>query len=157
DFAEKLDRATSGKFQLSTDGFSPYRASMRETFRGKASYGQIVKVYAKTNDIGPGSRYSPGEVLNTYKVVLLGRPNEKRICTSHCERLNLQLRMSMRRFTRLTNGHSKKWENHEAAIALFFAYYNWCRVHQALKTTPAVANQITDHVWSVAELLKAIG
>jgi len=127
---------------------------MSDTFQGRASFAQLVKVYSKTPDgEGPESRYSPGQMVDTYKVVIIGRPNRKRVCTSHAERQNLTMRMTIRRLTRLTNAHSKKWVNHEAAVALYFAYYNFCRVHQTLKTTPAVAAGLTDHVWSLAELL----
>ena len=84
----------------------------------------------------------------------MGAPDKDRICTCHVERHNLTIRMTVRRLTRLTNAHSKKWENHDAALALFFAYYNFCRVHMTLKTTPAVKAGMTDHVWSLAELLR---
>ncbi|MFL5328898.1 MAG: hypothetical protein ACJ8C4_08270 [Gemmataceae bacterium] len=153
-FAWMLDEATSGKFQLTTDGYRPYRSAMSDTFQGRASFAQLVKVYSTTPDgVGPESRYSPGQVVDTYKVVIIGRPNKKRVCTSHAERQNLTMRMTIRRLTRLTNAHSKKWLNHEAAVALYFGYYNFCRVHQTLKTTPAVASGLTDHVWSLEELL----
>ena len=85
---------------------------------------------------------------------MAGAPDEDKICTSHAERHNLTIRMQIRRMTRLTNGFSKKWGNHEAALALFFAYYNFCRVHSTIKTTPAVAARLADHSWSVNELLE---
>lgn len=105
---------------------------------------------------GGGSRYSPGEVIDCYATPCIGSPDLEKTCTSHAERQNLNIRMQIRRMTRLTNGHSKKWENHDAALALYFAFHNFCRVHSTLKTTPAVAAGLTDHVWSVGELLAAI-
>jgi hypothetical protein len=85
----------------------------------------------------------------------MGNPDEDRICTSHAERQNLSMRMAIRRLTRLTNGHSKKWENHEAALALYFAYYNFCRVHSTIRQTPAMKTGLADHPWTVQELLAA--
>jgi hypothetical protein len=102
------------------------------------------------------SRYSPPVVIDYYTEVGLGNPDLKRASTSHAERKNLSIRMGMRRMTRLTNGHSKKWENHDAAFALWFTYYNWCRVHSTIKTTPAVEAGLTDEPWSVAELLERV-
>jgi hypothetical protein len=113
-------------------------------------------VYATPSGKGGQSRYSPGEVVDAYAVPCIGEPEMDDVCTSHAERQNLNIRMGIRRMTRLTNGHSKKWENHDAALALYFAYHNFCRVHTTLKTTPAVAAGLTDHVWSVAELLEEI-
>jgi len=102
-------------------------------------------------------RYSPGRVIDAYPVVWYGNPDEDKICTSHAERSNRTIRMQIRRFTRLTDAHSKKWENHEAALALFFCYYNYARVHMTLETRPAVQAGLADHVWSVAEMLANVG
>jgi transposase-like protein/IS1 family transposase len=166
EFADKLRRATHGRFQLSTDGFRPYRTAIREAFGPTVDYAQLVKVYSTPREDGPQARYSPGEVVETYAVVIIGRPDQDRICTSHAERANLTIRMTIRRMTRLTNAHSKKWANHGAAFGLYFAFYNFCRPHQTLteatwtgdgppvKTTPAMAAGLTDHVWTVAELLQ---
>ena len=115
---------------------------------------KLIKVYGNAPEEGGGQRYSPGQVIDAYPVICIGNPDEDRICTSHAERSNKTLRMQIRRLTRLTDGHSKKWENHEAALALFFAYYNYCRVHQTLKCTPAVQAGLTTRTWSVAELLE---
>ncbi len=159
EFAEKLRRATTGRFQLTTDGFTPYRSEMPFVFGPRIDFAQLVKVYASPQGENSQARYSPGDVVDTYSVTVTGEPDEDRICTSHAERGNLTLRMQIRRLTRLTNAHSKKWENHEAAMALFFAYYDFCRPHQTLteeaevKTTPAMKAGLTDHVWSVEELL----
>jgi IS1 family transposase len=156
-FSDKLRDATSGRFQLSTDGLGMYRPAVANAFGTGIDYAQLVKTYTSSNEVGTAARYSPGQVVHTHKVVLLGTPDEDRVCTSHIERQNLTMRMTLRRLTRLTNGHSKKWANHRAALALYFAYYNFCRVHATLKTTPAVAAGLTDHTWSVAELLVRIG
>jgi transposase-like protein/IS1 family transposase len=156
-FAEQLRRVTNSRFQLSTDGFSCYPNVVRAAFGWSVDYAQLVKVYAKSTDDGPGQRYSPGEVISTYHVIQLGNPAEDRICTSHAERSNKTIRMQIRRSTRLTDGHSKKWHNHGSALALFFAYYNFCRVHSTLKTTPAKAAGLTERPWSVKELLAKAG
>lgn len=157
-FVEKLRRATRpARFQLSTDGFTPYPGAVSEVFADQMDYGQIVKVFGPTAEQETAGRYSPGQILAVDRTPVIGKPDEDRICTSHCERQNKTLRMQMRRYTRLTDGHSKKWTNHEAAVALFVAYFNFCRIHMTLKTAPAVAAGITDHVWSVAELLDTVG
>ena len=167
-FAAKLAAATAGRFQLSTDGFRQYQTAIPLVFGNNIDFAQIVKTYGNTTETGTASRYSPGEVTAVHTVVIIGSPDDDRVSTSHAERQNLSIRMGVRRMTRLTNAHSKKWENHKAALALWFAYYNFCRVHTTLtdstraegepkrKTTPAMASGLTDHVWSVAELLEQI-
>jgi transposase-like protein/IS1 family transposase len=157
-FCKKLRAATTGRFQLSTDGYKPYLIAVWEAFRQGIDFAQLIKVYSTTgNKKSSATRYSPGEVIDAYAVPCLGTPDIDQVCTSHSERKNLSLRMAIRRWTRLTNAHSKKWANHEAALGLWFAYYNFCRVHMTLKTTPAVAAGLTDHTWTVAELLERIG
>ena len=132
-FAVKLARATNGRFQLSTDGFTPYRTAIPLVFGNGLDFAQLVKVYATPpQNTGAQTRYSPGEVIDTYSLIRTGEPDEDRICTSHAERANLTMRMTIRRLTRLTNAHSKTWRNHEAALALYFAYYNYCRSHMTL-------------------------
>jgi IS1 family transposase len=158
EFTEKLRRATRPyRFQLSTDGFTSYPGTVREVFGPNIDHGQIVKVFGPTAEQGTAGRYSPGQILSIDRTVIIGNPDQDRICTSHCERQNKTLRMQIRRYTRLTDGHSKKWANHEAAVALYLAYFNYCRVHSTIKTTPAKAAGITDHVWSVAELPETVG
>jgi len=110
-----------------------------------------IKVYGTPQD--DDRRYSLAEVISPEKVPVMGEPDPKRICTSHVERQNLTMRMQIRRFTRLTNVFSKKWENHWAALCLWFAYYNFCRVHQTLRVTPAMEAGLTGHIWKLAELL----
>jgi IS1 family transposase len=158
EFMEKLRRATRfTRFQLSSDGFTPYPGAVADVFGPTIDYGQIIKVFGNTTETGTAARYSPGEVTGTYKNCCTGSPDPDRICTSHAERANKTLRMQIRRLTRLTDGHSKKWENHRAAMAMFFAFYNYCRPHSSLgKTTPAMAAGLTDHVWTVGELLQQI-
>jgi len=159
-FSAKLKAATAGKFQLSTDGFAPYRTAMWDTFGPGIDFAQLVKVYGNPTEGGTAARYSPGEVIETHTVVCIGRPDEENVCTSHAERQNLTMRMTMRRLTRLTNAHSKKWDNHRAMLALYFAYYNFCRDHTTLherngkKCTPAMESGLADRVWTVGELLQ---
>jgi IS1 family transposase len=153
-FIEGLRLATSRRrFQMTTDGFAPYVSSIQNTLSDRASFAQLIKVYRATPE--GERRYSPAEVVSTEVVPVLGEPNPRNICTSHVERQNLTMRMQMRRFTRLTNAFSKKWENHWAALALWFAFYNFCRVHKTLRVTPAMEASIADHIWSVRELLEA--
>ncbi|HEX3152357.1 MAG TPA: IS1 family transposase [Gemmataceae bacterium] len=155
-FAGKLAEATTGHFQITTDGFKPYKTAIPSAMSG-ADFAQLVKTYATKDD----HRYSPGEVNGTIKTPVNGNPDPDRITTSHVERQNLTVRMGNRRMTRLTNAFSKKWANHEAMLALGFAYYNFCRPHQTLteandkiKTTPAMAAKLEDHVWTLAELVE---
>jgi transposase-like protein/IS1 family transposase len=154
-FTKKLDRATwDNRFQISTDGFASYRDTITHELGHKGiDFAQVIKVYAvpQNND----ARYSPPVVVDCIRKTICGEPARMNICTSHVERQNLTIRMQMRRFTRLTNAFSKKRENLKAAVALFFAYYNFCRIHSSIKTTPAVEAGLTDHVWSIQELLAA--
>jgi transposase-like protein/IS1 family transposase len=151
-FLGKLRYATSDqRFQLSTDGFQAYTPAVGLTLADRVDYAQIIKVYGAPRD--GEQRYSPAEVINTELVPVMGKPDMRRTCTSHIERQNLSIRMGMRRMTRLTNAFSKKWENLEAAYALWFAFYNFCRVHRNTRVTPAMEQGIADHPWTVAELI----
>lgn len=153
-FIEGLRLATAHqRFQITTDGFAPYRTSIADTLGDRVDFAQLIKVYRASPD---ERRYSPAEVVSTETVIGIGQPNPERICTSHIERQNLSMRMGIRRFTRLTNAFSKKWENHWAAVAVWFAFYNFCRVHQTLRVTPAMAAGITDHIWSLRELVSSL-
>jgi IS1 family transposase len=155
EFADKLALATTGRFQITTDGFKPYRSAIPGAMSG-ADFAVLIKTYATKDD----HRYSPGEVSGTIKEPCCGNPDPAKICTSHIERSNLTVRMQNRRMTRLTNAFSKKWENHRASFALFFMHYNYCRPHQTLtqdagrKTTPAMAAGLEDHVWTLRELVE---
>jgi transposase-like protein/IS1 family transposase len=153
-FIEGLRAATAPqRFQLSTDGFQPYVSAITTTLSDRCDFAQLIKVYRAPQD--GEKRYSPAEVASVEVVPVMGQPDPDRICTSIIERQNLSVRMGTRRFTRLTNGFSKKWENHWAAVSVWFAFYNFCRVHKSLRVTPAMEAKITDHAWSVGELLAA--
>ena len=152
-FIEGLRHATRGEFQITTDGFAPYRSAITTTLSDRCDFAQLIKVYRAPSE--GEARYSPAEVASVEEVPVMGRPDPERICTSIVERSNLSTRMSVRRFTTLTNAFSKKWENHWAAVAVWFAFYNFCRVHKSLRMTPAMAAGISGHIWSVRELLEA--
>jgi IS1 family transposase len=154
-FAAKLNRATTGRFQLSTDGYTPYTKAMPVTFGNRIDFMQIVKHYGKTSD-EPQHRYSPAKITGVTYEYQCGSPKVDRASTSIVERGNLSLRMGLRRMTRLTNGASKKWDNHRYALAIWFAYYNFCRRHSSIKQTPAMALGIADHEWTIRELLDRI-
>ncbi len=127
------------------------RSAIDATLSDRVNFAQLIKVYRATPE--GERRYSPAEVVSTEVVSVVGHPDPKRICTSHVERQNLAMRMQIRRLTRLTNGFSKKWENHWAALALYVGYYNFCRIHTTLRVTPAIESKLTDHVWTLEELL----
>lgn len=150
-FTDKLDRATSGHFQLTTDGFRAYENAVPYSLGTRVDYAMLIKVYA-TNREGE-QKYSPPEVVDTVTKPMIGHPDPRRICTSIVERSNLSMRTSIRRLTRLTNGFSKKWDNLKAALALYFAYYNFCRIHSSIRCTPAMESGLTGHVWTLRELL----
>lgn len=152
EFLSKLRTKVQDGFQLSSDAYKDYSQRVYRTFRFSVNYGQIIKTYGRGAE-EDNRRYSPPTILSIDKKVIIGEPDEGRICTSYIERNNLSIRTFVRRMTRLTNGFSKKWENHEAALALYFAYFNFCWKHSTLKTTPAVASGLTDHQWTVEELL----
>lgn len=153
EFTEKLYRATSGRFQFTTDGFAGYPDAVAYSLGTRIDYAQLIKIFQHPRD--EQGRYSPPEVVEIISKPMWGNPDPDKICTSHIERLNLDLRMGMRRLTRLTNAYSKKWSNLKAAYALFFAFYNFVRVHGSIRCTPAMESGITNHVWSLKELLTA--
>jgi transposase-like protein/IS1 family transposase len=154
-FIEGVRHATArAHFQFTTDGFAPYKSAITTTLHDRCDFAQLIKVYRAAPE--GERRYSPAEVESVETVLIMGRPDPERICTSIVERSNLSLRMGMRRFTRLTNAFSKKWENHWAAVALWYCWYNFGRVHKSLRMTPAMAAGIADHIWSVKELIQAI-
>lgn len=138
---------------ISSDGYGPYRDAICDAFAPRLHYGQVIKKYREDPRLDAQRRYSPGAVVAVNRHVIYGQPAT--ICTSHIERQNLSVRMASRRFTRLTNGFSKTMKNHAAAISLYVAHYNFCRVHETIRTTPALALGVTDHVWSIAELVHA--
>lgn len=150
-FILKLRNATTGHFQISTDGWTAYPESIERVFGIDVDFAQYVKVYAAASE-GEG-RYTPAKVVDAVLIPKIGMPDYDRICTSHIERQNLTIRMQMRRMTRLTNGFSKKWENLKASFALHFAFYNFCRMHKTIRCTPAMEGGLTNHIWSLAELI----
>lgn len=153
-FIEGLRQATASQpFQITTDGFAPYVNAISDTLADRVDFAQLIKVYRASQE--GEARYSPAEVEAVEVVPVMGQPDPERICTSIVERQNLSVRMGTRRFTRLTNGFSKKWANHWAAVCLWFAFYNFCRVHRSLRVTPAMEAGIADHIWTVRELLEA--
>jgi IS1 family transposase len=153
-FMHKLKRAATNIRQISTDGWGPYPGLIDLLWGESINYGQIIKIIGSA-PVADRIRYSPGMIKEVRRKRVIGNPKVDRISTSFAERMNLSIRMSVRRMTRLTNGFSKKWANHEAMMDLYFGVYNFCKVHGTLKTSPAVAAGITDHVWTVRELLEA--
>jgi IS1 family transposase/transposase-like protein len=150
-FIQKLARACwKAPFQITTDGWQSYKKLVPNYLR-RADFGVLIKVFANAQDTG---RYSPGQIIEIKKKAIVGNPDEERMITSHVERHNLSMRMQMRRFTRLTNCFSRKVENHEAALGLYFAAYNFVTKHSTIKTTPAVAAGIASEPWTVAELIE---
>ncbi len=141
--------------QISSDAFPAYPDAIERAFGTEVDYGQIVKQYVGEPPVDTEHRYSPGAVVGVHKRPVMGRPRRDRVSTSYVERSNLTFRMQQRRFTRLTNGFSKKLENHEAAVSLFVTHYNFCRVHEALRMTPAMVLGVADHIWTIGELVEA--
>jgi hypothetical protein len=146
-----LSARLTHRVQLTTDGHQPYLRAVEDAFGDDIDYAMLVKIYGE----GPNTeaRYSPAQCMGARKAVITGEPEHKHVSTSHVERSNLTLRMGNRRFTRLTNAFSKKVENHEAMLALFFFYYNFCRVHQTLRCTPAMEAKLTDRVWELSDIV----
>lgn len=155
EFAADLRQRVLNRPQISSDGFASYPDAIERAFGIDVNYGQIVKQYRGEPPITTARRYSPGVIVGIEKSVISGKPIRERISTSLVERSNLTLRMQSRRFTRLTNGFSKKLENHQAAVSLFISHYNLCRVHETIRVTPAMALGVTDHIWTIGELIDA--
>lgn len=155
EFARDLRRRVVGSPQISTDAFTAYEAAIETAFGLRVHHGMIHKSYKGEPPVSAARRYSPGWVVGVNKRRVSGDPVDFLISTSYVERQNLSVRMASRRFTRLTNGYSKKLDNHVAAVSLYVAHYNLCRVHQTLHVTPAMALNLADHPWSIAELIEA--
>jgi IS1 family transposase len=145
-----------GPVQVNTDGFPAYTNAVSEHFGWDASHGQIQKVFSSTPDKGPSRKYSPGVVVAQSKDIIFGNPDYAKISTSHVERMNLNIRMGNRRFTRLTNGFSRKLENHSHSLALYFFHYNFCRIHKAHKVSPAMAAGVTDKLMDMGDLVQLV-
>ena len=151
-FMDDLAGRLANRVQLTTDGHKSYLDAVSGAFAGGVDFAQLVKIYGDGSEPKGAVRYSPMGYKTSRKSTISGNPNRDLVSTSYVERQNLTMRMGMRRFTRLTNGFSKKLENHCHAISLHFMYYNFCRVHQTLRITPAMAAGVSDHVWSVADI-----
>jgi IS1 family transposase len=151
-FIKDLASRLVNRVQLSTDGFKVYLTAVEEAFGADIDFGMIVKVYGHTQDEA-SKRYSPAECIGCEKEVISGNPDPSLISTSYIERQNLTMRMSMRRFTRLTNGFSKKIENHMHAIALHYMHYNFVRIHKSLRCTPAMAAGVSKKLWSIEDIV----
>lgn len=154
-FIDKLGRATAMvPFELYTDGWGPYRSQIPGRFRRhRVNFAQLIKTYTSSQD---ETRYSPAQIASVRRRQVCGHPDMDSVCTSHVERHNLSMRMGIRRFARLTNAFSKRIENHVAALGLYFAHYNFVKRHGTLGTTPAVEHGITDHEWTMRELLETV-
>ena len=150
EFLGRLNNAVEGRCQVTSDGYAVYTHNVPLTLGSRVDFAQLVKTYAATQD---ETRYSPAKITSAEKVVRFGRPDEERISTSFAERLNLSVRMHVRRFTRLTNAHSKSYRHHAAMVALFAAWYCFCRKHETIGTTPAMTCGLATSRWSLQELL----
>ncbi len=151
---DDLRARLANRVQLTTDGHRAYLEAVEGAFGADVDYAQLVKLYGPTF-AGPG-RYSPADCIGAKKVRREGNPDYAHVSTSHVERMNLSIRMQNRRFTRLTNAFSKKLDNHIHALALYFAFYNFCRIHKTLRVTPAMAAGITDRLWSLDDIVAKI-
>jgi IS1 family transposase len=152
EFVRDFSSRVSGRFQLTTDGLKVYVGAVEEYFGADIDFAQLVKVYGTRDEEGP-DWYSPSRVTAIIPTPIIGDPHPARISTSHVERANLSLRTHLRRFTRLSLGFSKDFSHLQAAVHLYMAFFNFCRVHTTLRVTPAMQAGLTDHVWYVEELL----
>ncbi len=157
-FMDDLRSRLANRVQLTTDGHKPYLEAVEGAFGGDIDYAMLIKHYGTPDGAGKSHerKYSPAECTGTKKVKISGEPEKKLISTSYVERQNLTMRMHMRRFTRLTNAFSKKVENHAHAVALHFMFYNFVRVHQTLRVTPAMQAGITDRLWTIEDIVGLI-
>ena len=156
-FIDDLASRLAHRVQLTTDGHKPYLRAVEGAFGSEIDYAVLEKIYAAGPQEGTTNRYSPAQCCGTRTRKVMGNPVEAHISTSYAERMNLQIRMNLRRFTRLTNAHSKKVENHRHALALYFMYYNFARIHSTLRVTPAIQAGIADHVWNLEEIVGLLG
>ncbi len=154
DLMDDLRPRLASRVQLTSDGHRAYLEAVEGAFGGDVDYAQLVKLYGDAPD--GQRRYSPSECTGTRKRRVTGSPDPAHVSTSFVERQNLTMRMSMRRFTRLTNAFSKKIENHAHAVALHYMHYNFCRIHQSLRVTPAMAAGVTDRLWEIADIVQMI-
>jgi hypothetical protein len=151
EFISDLASRLANRVQLTTDGHKPYLEAVADAFGADMDYAMLVRLYGE--DLQGGTRYSPAVCVGTQTDTIVGNPDRKHVSTSYVEGQNLTMRMQMRRFTRLTNAFSKKLKNHIAAISLHFMHCNFCRIHQTLRVTPAMAAGVTNKLWSIADIL----
>jgi IS1 family transposase len=152
-FIDDLKERLASRVQLTTDGHNAYLTAVEDAFGSDVDYAMLIKIYGATQE---ETRYSPAECIGTETKIIQGKPDVKHVSTSFVERQNLSMRMGMRRFTRLTNGFSKKVENHAYMLAIFYMHYNFCRVHKTLRVTPAMESGVTAHVWTIEEMIKSV-
>jgi IS1 family transposase len=152
DFMEDCASRIRNRVQLTTDAHKPYLKAVENAFGAEIDYAMLHKIFGAPTD-EETRRYSPAKCIGSDMKTVMGDPDPAHVSTSYVERQNLTMRMSMRRFTRLTNGFSKKAENHAHAVALHYMHYNYCRIHQSLRVTPAMEAGLADHVWSIEELI----
>jgi IS1 family transposase len=153
-FMKDVQKRLANRVQLTTDGHKVYFEAVDEAFGADVDYAMLVKLYGKES--AGEARYSPPKCIGCRRQKLMGNPDPKDISTSMAERQNLTMRMSMRRFTRLTNAFSKKIGNLEAAVALHFMHYNFVRIHQTLRVSPAMAAGVTDHLWEISDIINLL-
>jgi IS1 family transposase len=153
-FMDDLASRLATRVQLTTDCHRVYLQAVEDAFGSEIDYSMLVKLYGE--DFSGETRYSPAECIGCREIPVIGTPDPKHISTSFVERQNLTMRMGMRRFTRLTNGFSKKVENLAWAVALHYMHYNFCRIHKTLRVTPAMAAGVSDHVWDIAEIAELL-
>jgi len=155
-FMEDLARRFSHRVQLTTDGWKAYLEAVDDAFGTNIDYAMLVKLYGESIEAKIEKRYSPAKFAGSKTEIITGNPDRSSISTSYAERQNLTMRMSMRRFTRLTNGFSKKVENLAHAVSLHFMYYNFGRIHQTLRVTPAMEAGVADYVWTLEEIAELV-
>ena len=155
-FVTDLASRLAGRVQLTSDGHKAYLEAVETAFGGNVDYSMLVKLYGNEGDNSPERKYSPNECVGCRKTPVTGDPDPRHVSTAFAERQNLTMRMRIRRFTRLTNAFSKKVENHAHAVAIHFMHYNFCRVHQTLRSTPAMRAGVTDRLWRISDLVELL-
>ena len=153
-FASDLKARLANRVQLTSDGLRLYVDAVEDVFGANVDYAQLVKLYGASEEVD--TRYSPAKCIGCLSKRVTGNPDPKHVSTSYAERQNLTMRMHMRRFTRLTNGFSKKVENHIHMVALYAVFYNFTKIHKTLRVTPAMAAGLTDHVWDMVDIVRLL-
>ncbi len=156
DLAYRIADEAKDDLQITTDGLAVYRGVMDAHFGNRGHFAQLVKIFSETPDKGPARKYSPGICTGIRKLAVTGDPDMAHVSTSYVEKHNQTMRQQMRRFTRLTAGHSKKIENHAHMVALYAVWYNFARINSAVKVTPAMAAGISDRLWDIGDIVKVI-